>query len=84
VLKEAVYEKLKDMCDNKQDIIYEDYKINKELNLEWYQVIVRISFNSFRVYIGTLHSTKNITINYMTINNNMLEVMIKNILSTES
>ena len=67
-----------EMCDNIEDIIYEDYKENTELNIKWYQVIVKTSSNNFRIYLGMLHSTKNISVNYMSINEDMLEAMINN------
>ncbi len=78
MLKEAVYEKMTELCDDKEDIIYEDYNENKTINLEWYQVIVKTSNKNFRIYLGTLHSTKNISVNYMSINENMLDAIIKN------
>lgn len=78
MLKDAVYEKMTELCDDKENIIYEDYTENKTISLEWYQVIVKTSNNNFRIYLGTLHSTKNISVNYMSINENMLDVIIKN------
>lgn len=78
MLKKAVYEKMVDLCDNKENIIYEDYKVNETISLEWFQVIVKTSNKNFRIYLGTLHSTKNINVNYMSINKDMLEAIIKN------
>lgn len=52
MLKEEVYKQMKDMEDDKQPIIYENYE--KREGVEIYIVIVKINSYGFRIYQGML------------------------------
>lgn len=77
MLKEKVFEKMNELCDNPKDIIFQKHKITPEF-LEMYIVIVKIpSFNNiprFRIYKG-LQYDKNISIEYFTVEEDMFEAM---------
>lgn len=82
ILKEAVHEKMVDMADCKKRIIYENYKSTKKHNIGTYTVIVNLMDSRFRIYQGMKYSTGNISVEYMTIEEDMFEVM-KNTLNSK-
>lgn len=81
LLKEKVFVKMKELCDDPVQIIYKNHKTTSK-SLEMYIVIIKIpSFNSiprFRVYKG-LQYNKNISIEYFTIEEDMYLAMASNL-----
>lgn len=77
MLKEKVFDKMNELCDNTQKIIFQKHKITSEF-LEMYIVIVKMpSFNipRFRIYKG-LQYNKNISVEYFTLEEDMFEAMV--------
>jgi hypothetical protein len=74
MLKKAVYEKMKDFEDDKENIIYENYQEEDEIRpYDTYKVIVKTSTNNFRIYSGMLHSTGNVTVKFIFIDDDMIK-----------
>ncbi|MBV7276048.1 hypothetical protein JMF89_01280 [Clostridiaceae bacterium UIB06] len=75
VLKEAVYEKMMDMADDKELVVYENYEISERHGTETYVVIIEISSYRFRIYQGMLHSTGRVSVKYMSVDSDMFKAM---------
>lgn len=75
MLKESVYEKIKEMADNIEKIVYENHETNERLGIETYVIIVKTSSYKFRIYQGMLHSTGRITVKFVSIDSDMLKAM---------
>lgn len=75
LIKEELYKQMKDMEDDKQPIIYENYEIRE--GVEIYIVIVRIASYGYRIYQSMKHTTGRITTKYMSVDNDMFNAMYK-------
>lgn len=79
ILREAVLEKIRDMADDKEEVIYENYEVNERVKIETYIVIIKIHSFGFRIYQGMLHSTGEISVKYMSVDNDMFKAMTSNL-----
>lgn len=75
MLKEAVYGQIKEMADDGSTVIYEKHEVNERLNIETYVVIIKINSYVFRIYQGMLHSTGNISVKFVSIDEDMFNAM---------
>lgn len=67
LLKEEVYKKMNELCDNPEQIIYKEHKTTSDA-LKMYIVIAKIP--RFRLYKGLQYGSS-ISVEYFTINEDM-------------
>lgn len=75
ILKEAVYRQIEELADDDEPIVFENYEVNKRLNIEAYVVIVKSHSYIFRIYQGMLHSTGRISVKFVSVDINMFKAM---------